>query len=151
MILDMFKCLKSNNFKVNYYVRLIAKNSKSKYGRYLKRKLEMKNSILLSLELEHPIHFPHPQNIVIGAGTQIGKNCVVYHNVTIGQNGGCYPQIGNGVIIFPGSIIVGDIVIGDGAVIGANSVVTKDVENNAVVAGNPAHFIRMREENEKFY
>ena len=53
-------------------------------------------------------------------------------------------HIGNDVWIGENVTIVGEVNIGDGAVIGANSVVTKDVEPFAIVAGNPAHFIKYR-------
>ena len=51
------------------------------------------------------------------------------------------PTIGDSVVIFAGAKILGNIHIGDGAVIGANAVVTKDVPTNAVVAGVPARII----------
>ncbi len=53
-------------------------------------------------------------------------------------------SIGNDVWIGHGALIMSGIKIGDGAVIGAGSVVTKDVENYAIVAGNPAKFIKYR-------
>ena len=52
--------------------------------------------------------------------------------------------IGNDVWIGENVTIVGEVFIGDGAVIGANSVVTKDVEPFSIVAGNPAHFVKYR-------
>jgi acetyltransferase-like isoleucine patch superfamily enzyme len=47
--------------------------------------------------------------------------------------------IGNRVIVLDG------VTIGAGAVVGAGSVVTRDVEPHAVVVGNPAHVVRMRQ------
>ena len=52
--------------------------------------------------------------------------------------------IGNDVWIAQGSLILSGVTIGDGAVIGADSVVTKNVPPYAIVAGNPAHLIRYR-------
>ncbi len=52
------------------------------------------------------------------------------------------PVIGSNVKICAGAIIVGGITVGDNAIIGAGSVVVKDVPNNEVWAGNPAHFIK---------
>ena len=49
--------------------------------------------------------------------------------------------------VYAGSVVVGDIRIGDNAIIGANSVVTKDVPPNAIVAGAPARVIRYRDPN----
>lgn len=73
----------------------------------------------------------------------IGDNCWINQQVTIGFNGnGKAPVIGNDVMITCGAKVLGDIVIGDGAVIGANAVVIRDVEPGTVVGGVPAHKIR---------
>ena len=92
---------------------------------------------------------PHPVGIVIGMKVEIGMNCKIYQNVTIGTKdikdfkNGKYPKIGNNVTIFPNSVIIGDIKIGDGSQIGAGSIVLKDVPANTIVAGSPARKIRM--------
>lgn len=52
-----------------------------------------------------------------------------------------FPTIGNNVTIFPGARVVGNIHVGDNVVIGANSVVVKDVPDNSIVAGVPARVI----------
>lgn len=88
--------------------------------------------------------FPHPVGMVIGYKVKIGYGCKIYHNVTIGtkeaQNfkDGRYPKIGNNVIIYPNSIIIGDINIGDNVIIGAGSIVLNDIPSNVVVSGSPA-------------
>jgi acetyltransferase-like isoleucine patch superfamily enzyme len=51
-------------------------------------------------------------------------------------------KIGNNVIVAPNYVFIGPIRIGDNAVIGAGSVVVKDIPNNSVFAGNPSRFIR---------
>ena len=57
------------------------------------------------------------------------------------QGGGGYPTIGNNVIIFPNSTIVGRIHIGDNSIIGANSFVNKDIPCNSVYGGVPAKLL----------
>lgn len=90
--------------------------------------------------------FPHPVGIVIGKGAVIGKNCVIYQNVTIGQEHNALPKIGDNVQIYAGAILIGDITIGNNVMIGAGSVVTKSIPDNAVVVGNPAKIIKIRED-----
>lgn len=92
--------------------------------------------------------FPHPIGIVIGQKVVLGSNCVIYQNVTIGAKDtenykdAKYPEIGNNVKIYPNSIIIGDVTIGDGAIIGAGSIVLSNVEAYTIVAGIPAKFIK---------
>lgn len=87
-------------------------------------------------------------------GIEIGDNCLIGHAVTIATlNHDFKPEnrlsmyakkvkIGNSVWIGSNSTILAGITIGDNAIIGAGSIVTKDVPNNAIVAGNPAKFIK---------
>ena len=77
---------------------------------------------------------------VIHTATIIGDGCTINQNVTIGRNFGDkkVPIIGNNVYIGAGSVVFGEITIGDNAIIGSNSVVNKSVPPNTIVAGNPA-------------
>ena len=81
---------------------------------------------------------PHPIGIVIGAGARIGENCVIYQNVTIGRKYrdiAEYPNIGDNVIIYCNSVLIGDINVGKNSVIGCNSVVLKSVDENSKCVG----------------
>lgn len=82
---------------------------------------------------------------MITKGAVIGKNITLHQGVTIGKNFGGrkygYPIIGDNVIIYPNSVIVGSISIGNNVVIGAGSVVIDNVPDNCVVAGNPARVL----------
>ncbi len=72
---------------------------------------------------------------------EIGANCRIHQHVTIGWDGrGGAPRIGDNVVIYTGAVIIGGITIGDGAIIGANAVVTKDVPPGVVARGVPATF-----------
>lgn len=62
------------------------------------------------------------------------------------KRSGEYPVIGDNVTVGINSTIIGSVHIGDGAIVGAGSVVVKDVPSYAVVCGNPASVIKMREE-----
>ncbi len=80
------------------------------------------------------------------AAKSIGENCWINQQVTIGYNNRGCPTIGNNVMITCGAKVLGDITVSDGAVIGANAVVVKDVEAGAVMGGVPARVIRKRED-----
>lgn len=76
----------------------------------------------------------------------MGENCTVYQNVTIGR-GKVYedtsvPVIGNNVTIYTGAIVVGGVHIGNNAVIGAGTVIAKDVPANTTVVGQPMRIIK---------
>ena len=77
--------------------------------------------------------FPHGVGIVIGEGVKIGKNVTIYQNVTLGTKNGGYPEIGDNVVIYPSSIIVGGIKIGKNSIIGAGSFIDCDIPKNSIV------------------
>ena len=73
----------------------------------------------------------------------IGENCWINQQVTIGYSFDDQPPvIGNGVRISAGAKVLGNIYIGNNAIIGANAVVTKDVADNDIVVGVPAKPIK---------
>ncbi|WP_448581392.1 serine O-acetyltransferase EpsC [Thermaurantiacus sp.] len=83
--------------------------------------------------------------VVIGETAEIGDNVTIYQgstlggtNPTSGVGGKRHPTIGNDVVISLGAAILGPIHVGDGARIGANAVVTKDVPAGATMVGIPA-------------
>ena len=82
--------------------------------------------------------------VVVHARAEIGENCLIGQGITIGGKANLHkaPKIGNFVYIAAGSRIIGDVTIGNNVVIGVNSVVTKDVPDNCVVAGIPAKIIK---------
>ncbi|MGN6367667.1 MAG: serine acetyltransferase [Phycisphaerae bacterium] len=87
--------------------------------------------------------FPHPNGIIIHPNAQIGVNCMIFQQVTIGgrEEKPGSPRIGGHVDIGAGAKILGGIVIGDHARIGANAVVLQDVPAGAVAVGVPARII----------
>ena len=73
---------------------------------------------------------------------RIGSDCWINQQVTIGYTFDSEPPvIGNGVRISAGAKVLGQIEIGDNAIIGANAAVVKSVEENMIVGGVPAKII----------
>lgn len=104
--------------------------------------------ISIEAGIHHTVHFPHNAlGVVIHRGCQIGKNSVVYQNVTLGVNfnedyDNMAPKIGRNVIIGAGAKVIGNITIEDNCIIGSGAVVTKNIIANSVVAGVPAKVIK---------
>jgi serine O-acetyltransferase len=90
----------------------------------------------------------HGMGVVIGETSEIGDDCTLYHGVTLGgtswNKGKRHPTLGAGVVVGAGAKILGPIHIGDGAKVGSNAVVVKDVPKGATAVGIPA---RILEEN----
>jgi putative colanic acid biosynthesis acetyltransferase WcaB len=96
------------------------------------------------------LRLDHGQALVINDGTVIGSGCHLRSSTTIGNKrkpdgsySGC-PVIGNGVDVGSNAVILGEITIGDHAVVGAGAVVVHDVPGRAAVAGNPARVLRIQ-------
>jgi serine O-acetyltransferase len=96
----------------------------------------------------------HVGGLVIGSGTVIGKNCQVRQNVTFGGNyskknegGRLYPIVGDNISIGAGAVIIGPVKVGSNSIIGANTVVTRDMPENVIAFGVPAKIIKARWHN----
>ncbi|WP_294348678.1 serine O-acetyltransferase EpsC [uncultured Clostridium sp.] len=94
----------------------------------------------------------HGMGVVIGETAEIGDNVTIYHGVTLGgtgkDKGKRHPTIGNNVVIGTGAKVLGPIFVGDGAKIGANSVVLKNVPSSATAVGTAAKNIIRRSDIE---
>jgi serine O-acetyltransferase len=109
-------------------------------------------SLPVGLTIGKGLFISHSGHIIINAKCVLGENINLAPGVVIGfgiKNGvEGYPRIGNRVFIGPGAKIFGPITVGDDAMIGANSVVMKDVPKNAVFAGIPGRIVSMKGSSE---
>jgi len=106
------------------------------------------NRFLTGIEI-HPaarvgrgVAIDHGGGVVIGETTEVGDDCVIYQGVTLGgvdlRPVKRHPTVGRKVVIGAGAKVLGAITIGDGARIGANAVVVRDVPPGAIAIGIPA-------------
>lgn len=90
---------------------------------------------------EGAVYFPHPVGIVIGAGACIGDGVWIYQNVTVGATSkGHYPRIERGARLYPGSLIAGDMSVGESAIVGAGIHVRTEVPAGSVLRAQWAKF-----------
>ena len=91
------------------------------------------------------VFIDHGMGVVIGETSEIGDDCTLYHGVTLGgtswNKGKRHPTLGKGVVIGAGAKILGPILIGEGARIGSNAVVVKEVPAGATAVGIPARIV----------
>ena len=104
----------------------------------------------------------HGMGVVIGETSDIGDNLTIYHMVTLGgiapsinsdnqRNIKRHPTIREDVVIGSGAQVLGPVVVGRGARIGANAVITKDVAENSVMVGIPARSVGIADSEFKPY
>ncbi len=91
------------------------------------------------------VFIDHGMGIVIGETAEIHDDCTLYHGVTLGgtswNKGKRHPTLGRGVVIGAGAKVLGPILVGDGAKIGSNAVVVRDVPPGATAVGIPARIL----------
>jgi len=119
--------------------------------RWLARWLSHWSRWLTGIEI-HPgatigrrVFIDHGMGIVIGETAEIHDDCTLYHGVTLGgtswNKGKRHPTLGRGVVIGAGAKVLGPILVGDGAKIGSNAVVVRDVPAGATAVGIPARIL----------
>ncbi len=84
----------------------------------------------------------HGMGVVIGETAEVGDDVMLYHGVTLGGRSmdpvKRHPTVRDGAVLGAGARILGPVVIGAGASVGANAVVVKDVPDGAIATGIPA-------------
>ena len=119
--------------------------------RWLGRFVSHVSRFLTGIEI-HPgaiigrrVFIDHGMGVVIGETAELGDECTLYHGVTLGgttwNKGKRHPTLGRGVVIGAGAKLLGPIVVGDGAKVGSNAVLVKDVPPGATAVGIPARII----------
>ncbi|NKF52416.1 serine O-acetyltransferase [Shewanella sp. WXL01] len=95
----------------------------------------------------------HGMGVVIGETAEIGDDCTLYHSVTLGgttwQSGKRHPTLENNVVIGAGAKVLGPITMHEGARVGSNSVVVKDVPAGKTVVGIPGRIVAAASEQSK--
>jgi len=91
------------------------------------------------------VFIDHGMGVVIGETAEVGEDTTLYHGVTLGgttwNKGKRHPSLGRNVVVGAGAKILGPIKVGDGAKIGSNAVVVKDVPEGATVVGIPGRIV----------
>jgi serine O-acetyltransferase len=91
------------------------------------------------------VFIDHGMGVVIGETAEIGEDTTLYHGVTLGgttwNKGKRHPTLGRNVVVGAGAKILGPIKVGDGAKVGSNAVVVKDVPEGATVVGIPGRIV----------
>ena len=91
------------------------------------------------------VFIDHGMGVVIGETAEVGEDTTLYHGVTLGgttwNKGKRHPSLGRNVVVGAGAKILGPIKVGDGAKIGSNAVVVRDVPAGATVVGIPGRIV----------
>lgn len=120
--------------------------------KFLASKISQIARFLTGIEI-HPaakiglgVFIDHGMGVVIGETAEIGDNVVIYQGVTLGgtgkEKGKRHPTIRNNVKIYAGAKVLGNIVVGENSIVGAQAVVLKDVPPNCTVVGVPARIVK---------
>ncbi len=91
------------------------------------------------------VFIDHGMGVVVGETAEIGDDCTLYHGVTLGgvkwEKTKRHPTLGRSVVVGAGAKILGPILVGDGAKVGSNAVVVRDVPAGATAVGIPARIV----------
>lgn len=148
----MVAYLKRPMFRYVFWLRVVSRLKQNTLLRYsiaiipylILRHYQFKYGIHIgtSIPIGKGLFVQHGDGVYLNVQS-IGENFTVYQGVTLGSSPDKdIPVVGNNVTVYMGAKVFGDVVLNDNCVVGANAVVTHDVEANAVVVGIPARRIR---------
>ena len=144
--------LKRPMFRYIFWLRVVNRLKRNRISKYslaivpyfILRHYQFKYGIHIgtSTPIGKGLYIEHGDGVYLNVRS-IGDNFTVYQGVTLGSspNKGI-PIVENNVTVYMGAKIFGDVILKNNCVVGANAVVTHDVEENAVVVGIPACRIR---------
>jgi serine O-acetyltransferase len=92
------------------------------------------------------VFIDHGMGVVIGETAEVGDGCTIYQGVTLGgtslyRGAKRHPTLGAGVVVGAGAKVLGGFIVGDGANVGCNAVVVKEVPAGATVVGVPGRIV----------
>jgi len=132
----------------NRYLRIPMKVIHLIGATFLEAFLQMRLNV--RAEIGPGLLIAHSGGITLHPDVVMGSGCDLAHHVTLGTRGvggRGVPRLGNSVYVGTNAVLIGPIVIGDGARVAANSLVTRDVPAGATVMGVPAKIVKQRDGN----
>lgn len=110
------------------------------------RYVEITTGISIPVEADFGpgLRIHHFGNVIVHPKVKVGKNCTLFHDVTLGTDGRSEgaPKLGDDVLLGSGARVLGEISLGDRCRVGANAVVVKSFPEDAVLVGVPAQNVR---------
>ena len=146
------------SFKVMLHYRVahkLYKNGHYFWARLISQRAVRKTGIEIhpGAEIGENFFIDHGNGVIIGETAVVGNNVTLYQGVTLGgtgkEHGKRHPTIGDNVMISAGAKIIGSFKVGENSKIGAGSVVTKDIPDWCIAAGNPCKVIRKITDEDK--
>ncbi len=131
--------------KANWFYR----HNMKLIARYISQRARHKTGIEIhpGAKIGKGLFIDHGMGVVIGETAEIGDNCTIYQNVTLGgtgkDHGKRHPTLGNNVLVGSGAKVLGPFKVGDNARIAAGAVVLTEVPENATAVGVPARIVRI--------
>ena len=138
-------------FKVLFYHRIAHRLYINKHyylARWISQRARKKTGIEIhpGAKIGKRLFIDHGMGIVIGETAEIGDDCTIYHGVTLGGTGKDvgkrHPTIGNKVLIGAGATVLGPFKVGDNSMIGAQTLVLDEVEDNCTIVGTRGRIVK---------